>query len=417
MVAAAGLARRLIVAPGCGSGERGHNHAMMHDRTSGSVARAMVAALALAAALFAQEPQPAPEAVPAPAKVDFVRDVAPLLWQRCAHCHGATKDKGDLRLDGSKHALPADGGVIVPGKPEESLFLERILLPVSDEERMPAEGEPLSPKQVELLRAWIAQGAEWPESGDAWFREAYDRLSSKSPVVPELDLGKAATVTAAREQLAARGVVAQPLAADTSALDVNFSPLGSKAGDDLFALAAPLGSQVVWLNLARTSVQPQALAGLEEFTSLQRLNLSSTAAGDDALVHVARLAGLQVLNLSSTQVSDAGLQRLHGMRALQRVYLWGSKVTDEGARALAAALPGVHVDHGAYVSERLAAAAAKAPAKPAAPPVTLAQPECPVSGKPADPAHVLQHGGKTYGFCCANCLAQFRKHPARFLKS
>ena len=78
---------------------------MRHDRTLGSVARASVAAVAFAAALLAQEPQPAPAPAPAPAKVDFVREVAPLLWQRCAHCHGAAKDKGDLRLDGSQHAF------------------------------------------------------------------------------------------------------------------------------------------------------------------------------------------------------------------------------------------------------------------------------------------------------------------------
>lgn len=391
---------------------------MRHERTLGSVARAAGVAAALSAALAAQEPQPAAqEPAPAPAKVDFVRDIAPLLWQRCAHCHGATKDKGDLRLDGKEHVFVPDGTVVVPNQPEQSLLVERILLPVTDKERMPAEGEPLSPKQVELLRNWIAQGAEWPEAGDAWFREAYDRLASKSPVVPELDLGGAAAVTKARARLAARGAVAQPLAADTGALDVNLSPLGAKATDDVLELALPLGSQVVWLSLARTAVQPAALAGLPAFTSLQRLNLSATAANDEALAHVARLANLQLLNLSATQVTDAGLQQLHGMRSLQRVYLWGSKVTDDGARALAAALPGVKVDHGAYVSERMQAAAAKAPAKPVVPAVVLAQPQCPVSGKPADPAHVLQHEGKTYGFCCANCLEQFRKDPKKYLKS
>lgn len=371
-----------------------------------------------AAVGLAQEPQPAPPAAdPAPARVDFVREVAPLLWQRCVQCHGLAKDKGDLRLDGRAHALPADGTVIVPGKPAESLLVERILLPVTDEERMPAEGEPLSPKQVELLRAWIEQGADWPEAGDAWFRDAYDRLASKSPVVPELDLKAAAAVTEARARLTALGIVAQPLAADTGALDVNCSPLGAKATDDTFALAAPLGSQVVWLNLARTAVQPAALAGLGSFTSLQRLNLSSTAANDEALAHVGRLSNLQVLNLSSTEVTDAGLRHLHGLRSLQRVYLWGSKVTDEGARSLAVALPGVRVDHGAQLTGRLQATAARAEAKPDQPAAVLAQPECPVSGKPAEPAHVLQHEGKTYGFCCANCLEQFRKDPKKFLKS
>ncbi|MEY4672407.1 MAG: hypothetical protein RL148_191 [Planctomycetota bacterium] len=364
----------------------------------------------------AQDPQPTPAApAPAPVKVDFVRDVAPLLWQRCVHCHGAGKDKGDLRLDAREHVLGAEASSIVPGRPEESLLVERILLPVTDEERMPAEGEPLSPKQVEILRSWIAQGAEWPEAGEQWFREAYDRLASKSPTVPELGAAEAAAVDEARVRLVARGVVAQPLADDTKALDVNFSPLGAKATDELWALALPLGSQVVWLNLARSAVTPTALSGIGAFASLQRLNLSGTAVGDEAMEHVAALPNLQVLQLVSTRVTDQGLRRLHGTRSLQRVYLWGSAVSAEGAAALAAALPGVKVDHGAYVNERVQAAAARPVAEPKQPAVVLAQPQCPVSGKPADPAHVFVHEGKTYGFCCANCLAQFRSDPKKYL--
>ncbi|MEY4831287.1 MAG: hypothetical protein RLZZ562_3083, partial [Planctomycetota bacterium] len=54
-------------------------------------------AFVLCASLLGQEP-----------KVDFVREVAPILQAHCVSCHGADKQKGDLRLDAREHAFPVD---------------------------------------------------------------------------------------------------------------------------------------------------------------------------------------------------------------------------------------------------------------------------------------------------------------------
>ena len=99
-----------------------------------------------------------PRPVVAPGKVDFVRDVQPILSAHCVRCHDAKKQKGGLRLD-----TPAAvrGGAIVPGRAAESLLLKRV---TADEERMPPTGPGLSARQVAVLRAWIDQGANWPES-------------------------------------------------------------------------------------------------------------------------------------------------------------------------------------------------------------------------------------------------------------
>lgn len=97
------------------------------------------------------------------ATVSFARDIKPLLARRCFSCHGPTAREGGLRLDKPDTALAElDSGLhaIVPGHIEQSALVERVS--ASDEtERMPPEGKPLSPKEIETLKQWIAAGAKW----------------------------------------------------------------------------------------------------------------------------------------------------------------------------------------------------------------------------------------------------------------
>src|SRR5258708_5848411 len=88
----------------------------------------------------------------AQARVDFVRDIRPILAGSCFQCHGPDEKArmAKLRLDTRDGAKAA----IASGK-----LLERIT--ASDPaKRMPLGGQ-LSAKQIELIRNWIAQGAEW----------------------------------------------------------------------------------------------------------------------------------------------------------------------------------------------------------------------------------------------------------------
>src|SRR5215471_10401999 len=92
----------------------------------------------LAGSLFAAEPT-------AP-KIDFNRDIRPILSNQCAKCHGpdAKERKGGsdgLRLDVREAALADLGGyaAIVPGQPEKSVLVERINSR-DDDERMPPKG-------------------------------------------------------------------------------------------------------------------------------------------------------------------------------------------------------------------------------------------------------------------------------------
>jgi len=97
------------------------------------------------------------EAGPVPA---FHTDVQPILTERCVKCHGPEKAKAALRLDSLAAVLKGsdEGPVAEAGKPESSVLLKLVSLPVDDGERMPPKGEPLTAEQIAILRLWIAGG-------------------------------------------------------------------------------------------------------------------------------------------------------------------------------------------------------------------------------------------------------------------
>ena len=93
------------------------------------------------------------------AEVDFAKSVQSVFEARCIDCHGSKKQKGDLRLD----SLKAAASVIEPGKSGESELFKRIILPADHEDIMPPKGDPLSKEQIDGIKAWIDEGAKWPE--------------------------------------------------------------------------------------------------------------------------------------------------------------------------------------------------------------------------------------------------------------
>lgn len=111
----------------------------------------------------------ASNALSAESEIDFDRDIRPILSDNCFACHGPDEAhrEGGFRLDRKESAFStADSGesVIVPGKPEASELITRILSDDSDLRMPPADStKSLTPDQIELLKRWIAQGADWQE--------------------------------------------------------------------------------------------------------------------------------------------------------------------------------------------------------------------------------------------------------------
>jgi ankyrin repeat protein len=103
------------------------------------------------------------EGLPAqvPAKIDFERDVLPIFRQNCVSCHGPSQQMNGLRLDRKSSVLSIRR--VVPGGIENSFLYKRMLGSSEYGPQMPPSGS-LRPEQVEIIKKWIEQGAEWPDS-------------------------------------------------------------------------------------------------------------------------------------------------------------------------------------------------------------------------------------------------------------
>ncbi len=99
-------------------------------------------------------------------KIDFNRDVRPILADACLHCHGGdveTREAG-LQLDSAENVLEARDGysIIVPGQPERSVLILRILSEDASEKMPPSDAKrQLTVQEIEILKTWIAQGAPY----------------------------------------------------------------------------------------------------------------------------------------------------------------------------------------------------------------------------------------------------------------
>ena len=152
---------------------------MMHARY-----RAAFVALTLAplAPAFADDKAAKPELPPAATtEVDFARDIEPIFAANCVKCHGPDKQKSGYRLDSREAAIKGgDGGAaIVVGKSAESVLIRNVSGLDPDVRMPPPKAEPLTAQQVGILRAWIDQGAKWPEKTAAAAAKAKEWLSLK----------------------------------------------------------------------------------------------------------------------------------------------------------------------------------------------------------------------------------------------
>ena len=95
-------------------------------------------------------------------KLQYNRDIRPILAENCFACHGpdSAARKSDLRID--KRDAAIDYGAIAAGQPDESLLVERIFS-ADDKQVMPppATKKKLTDLQKETLKRWIAEGAEY----------------------------------------------------------------------------------------------------------------------------------------------------------------------------------------------------------------------------------------------------------------
>jgi cytochrome c553 len=131
--------------------------------------------------IFGQAPLTAQET----SRPDFAKDIQPILKENCMRCHGPKKSEGGLRLDVRRRVhLGGDSGPALGPKGE--LWLR--LTSNDPDRRMPPSGAPLSKQQLDTVKAWLDQGAHWPDAlaGRESWEEHWAFRPIQRPTVPEV---------------------------------------------------------------------------------------------------------------------------------------------------------------------------------------------------------------------------------------
>ena len=113
-----------------------------------------------------------------PGQAAFATSVKPLFEHRCVHCHSDAKPLAGLNLQDRSGTLAPERRFIVPGKPEESRLYRAVTLENAHPNVMPGDGWGITGEQEAALKAWIAEGAPWPEGRSGRIRKKSYRIET-----------------------------------------------------------------------------------------------------------------------------------------------------------------------------------------------------------------------------------------------
>ena len=127
-----------------------------------------------------------------PTPVSYSRQVRPIFQAKCQGCHQPAKDEGGyVMTDVARMRSAGDSGNagVVPGKPDESHLVDQITPDADGHAEMPKDGKPLTAAEIEIVRRWIAEGAQddTPASAGQRVDAEHPPAYSRQPVVTAID--------------------------------------------------------------------------------------------------------------------------------------------------------------------------------------------------------------------------------------
>ena len=280
----------------------------------------------------------------------FDHMVKPILTNKCVSCHNPEKKKGDLDLTSRERILKGgkSGKLFVIGKPDKSLLLERIHLPLEDKKHMPASGQPqLSDEEKMILSLWIKENATFTKKVMDLAETDSLRMIGNKLFVSVNDESQTYDFSAADQetidQLTNEYRTIAPLAKNSPALRVhifNKNEFTSKKLEELIAIK----EQIIFLSVAKMPVKDADLGTIAQFENIERLELNFTNITAKGLIALKTLPRLKSLSLSGTQVNYPDLQAaMQGLKKLQAIYLWDTPLTGDDLKALTAKFKGVQI--------------------------------------------------------------------------
>ncbi|WP_209330553.1 c-type cytochrome domain-containing protein [Lunatimonas salinarum] len=278
----------------------------------------------------------------------FAHVVMPILEQKCVSCHKASKQKGGLRMD--KPELLQRGGdsgpAFVENDPQGSLLVQRILLPLEDEEHMPPKGKPqLSEEEIALLEAWIANGSDldrklvaYSDTSSIFLLAATKFTNAKSYDFKAADANTVKGLNNFYRKVQALGMDSPALSVSYFGRSV-FDPQSLSELKDIY-------QQTVSINLNNMPLKDEDMAILGNFPNLERLFLNFTDISGEGIKSLKELEQLRLLSLSGNALDEAAITHLSELKKLTHLYIWNTGLEDAQLQSLKSALPNTTIETG-----------------------------------------------------------------------
>lgn len=314
----------------------------------------------------------APIAAQSKGQIDFERQVFPILERNCLECHRATytdangrkrRPKGRVMLDTLANIKSSKKNTLfVPKKLDKSLVIDSITLPADDEDRMPPakQGAPLSKTNIETIKKWIEQGANY----GTWTGEPEEdkpKAKSKAKAKPKSSTKRSKPIKKGPSPIVTLSKDLRPIAPATLAsfsdslfqvqsvgdknplLYVSCCGKTDDVDDAALAALAPIADHIFELDLARSQVSDGCCATLAKMKRLTKLDLRQTKVGNAGVKDLGACKELRSLNLYGTGTGDYALNALASLKKLERIYLYETKATARAVLRLREAIPGVRI--------------------------------------------------------------------------
>jgi len=276
--------------------------------------------------------------------------VQPILEKKCVACHNPDIIKGELLM--SDVNLISKGGksgpLFIPGKPENSLMIQRIHLSVDDKKHMPPFGKPQLTEDEKLVLSWwikdmapINKKVMDLPSSDSLRILAAKMFKSTSSKMEKYEFDEADPKLIQKLSNETRTILL--FAKDSPALSVNFYNKSKYQAIQLDELKE-IKEQVVALSLAKMPVKDKDLGFVKVFENLHTLNLNFTDISAQGLKELSNLKGLLVLSLSGTKLqSNVLVASIKSIPSLKKLYIWDAGLGTEEIKFIQKQLKGIQV--------------------------------------------------------------------------
>jgi uncharacterized membrane protein len=284
-------------------------------------------------------------------------ETASLIFeQKCISCHGENKQKGDLRLDTKEGFLKGgEEGSLLADNNSRSILLERIMLPLEDDDHMPpSEKKQLSAMEISFLNWWIKSGADMnktlaelnmPDSlSGLILSDKSDKINNSIPLT-EVNQADRNTI----EKLNSLNVLISPIALNSNYLSVSFMNVLQENGIQAMEECIKLKQQIIWLNVDYQNLDSLAWQKIGLLSNLRKLSAKNSNLDDNKITYFETLDSLVSLNLVGINVSSTGFEKIKNLQNIETIYLYQAKTDAAGFKKINQFFPNAVLDSGNYV--------------------------------------------------------------------